>query len=310
MSAQSYMLGLYPTGLSSFNAIQMKHVENLLAPPISLTVSNDVIRRLKEQAMPFGQPMVPIMSVNENVEKTLLTSACPWFSAQVNSYFSSEQYRKLIQETFKQMWEQIIAAYPEVTWDYLIRDDNADVLCDFIIAVGRDGRKPSRLSDNVMLQLEIFKGDIHKGMFGVAPLQNKIAMADYTQEVLEFMNATIEARTRLKYVLYSAHDTTQANIFLGLRQMNASINLDKIPNFASNLLFELHGPQDSRVPSDHHVTIYHNGTAIHNESYPAFKLAFAALGDMGMSREQACNSHTGGKPIPQRRVVGLPEDFH
>jgi len=53
MSAQAYILGLYPYGLSELNPKQISDKMDLLLPPIKLTISKEISNLLNSKATPF-----------------------------------------------------------------------------------------------------------------------------------------------------------------------------------------------------------------------------------------------------------------
>eukprot|EP01022_Parablepharisma_sp_SALTPOND_P033216 TRINITY_DN88307_c0_g1_i1.p2 TRINITY_DN88307_c0_g1~~TRINITY_DN88307_c0_g1_i1.p2 ORF type:complete len:407 (-),score=37.19 TRINITY_DN88307_c0_g1_i1:50-1270(-) len=289
MSAQSYILGLYFDGLEEFNLNQTNHVNDLLAPPISLTVGNDLIKRLKNMPVPFNVPIPAIISVDHPAEKVLFSSSCPFIDEMAKKFFNEGEYRKLITEKHKSTWDKIRKEYPEITMDYLLKEKNAYSLADLIICANKEGRRPARLRPEVIEKLREFIGDIQRGEFTVDPMINKIGMSYFTKEVLDFMNKTIEGKGLVKYVLYSAHDVTEVIILTGLKRLNDTISFDKVPDFASNILFELNEEEDNK----YYVVVYYDGNIIHKQNYEEFKVKFEKLGDMGMSWEKACRvSHS------------------
>ncbi len=306
MSAQAYLIGLYPTGLTPLNQNQMRHVYDLLKPPIDLEISDDIIDELKENAMPFGLPIIPIQSVNYSSEALLLSADCPFVDYMIVKYFDSQKYRDLIENTYKNTWLEIIAAYPEITMNYLLTKNRAYLLADFIICAAKDGRKPYKIPDSTVGNLRRFVGDAQVGIFTMDPLMNKIGLEMFTDEVLTFMNRSVSGSGKLKYVLYSAHDISQVVLLLGLQKMNQSITIKEAPDFAANVLFELTAGDDKQ----HYVTIYYNGNVIYSATFENFAEQFKKLGEIGKPREEACKVVTGLRvEWKSKNRAGIIEDF-
>ncbi len=294
MSAQSYLLGLYPTGLQTLNQNQMQHVQDVLVPPISLSVGQEVIDSLKNAAVPFNIPLIPIYSVERMAETVLAHGTCPFIDQQSARFFATTKYTDLITVKYRMVWDEIINAYPEIRMIYLQENKNAYELADFIVCAAKDGRKPAKLSDATVEKLRELIGEIQKGEYTMDPLMNKIGMADFAAEVLGYFNRTIAGQEKAKYVLFSAHDTTEVVVLLGLARINGSISIEAVPDFASNILFELNSEEENpKDEAGYFVTIYFNGNVIHHEAYSTFKKTFGSLGEMGMSRADACRRTTG-----------------
>ena len=290
MSAQAYLLGLYPTGLTSLNKNQVSHAYDLLKPPIDLEVSNDTIAELKDSAMPFGLPIIPIQSVNSSSESLLLSGDCPLVDYLIVKYFDSEKHKDLIKNKFRGVWQEIMTAYPEITLEYLLIKRTAYLVADFIICAAKDGRIPSKLNEGTVKKLMKFVIESQKDAFSMSPIMNKIGMQKFTEDVLTFMNRVVAGSGKMKYVLYSAHDVTLVVVLLGLARMNSSISIDEGIDYASNLLFELNVPDEAGKEA--FVKIYFNGDVIHDEIFSTFSKKFKELGELGMSREQACKVET------------------
>ncbi len=311
MSAQAYLIGLYPTGLAQLNANQTSHAHDLLKPPISLEIGDDIIDELKADAMPFSLPIIPVQSVNSVAESVLYPGHCMFIDAQLNKYYGSAQYKKLISETYHDAWQQVMSGYPDITQDYLLTHNNAYNLADFIICAARDGRRPAKLAEDAVERLRAFVGEAQRGMHLIDPMVDKIWLTDFTKEVLSRMNQTMTGGSKTRYVLYSAHDVTEVAVLVGLMKINNTINFDKVPDFASNLLFELDVADGLEARAEAYtVSVYFNGDLVHHEPYSTFQRSFEALGELKMSREDACRTATGLRlEKGQRPRVGIIEDF-
>jgi len=309
MSAQAYLIGLYPTGLPSLNANQMLHVYDRLKPPIDLEISNDIIKDLNEKPMPYSLPIIPIFSVNYSSEALLLSGDCPYIDYQITNYFKSSKYLELIQVKYRSAWQDIISLYPAITFDFLLRGVNAYLLADFIICAARDGRMPARLTWDHISKLRKFVGNAQTEIFSQDPIMNKIGLEKFTEEVLNYMAKTMAGNAKTKYVLYMAHDISLVVVMLGLQKINSSISMDSAAEFASNILFELDISQEN--PEKSTVTIFYNGNQILKDLYSNFVPQFKKLGVIGKPRVDACKVNLSGlrEDWVNTNKTGIISDF-
>ncbi len=289
MSAQAYLIGLYPTGLPLLNGNQTAHAHDLLRPPVELSIGDDIIDDLKDNAMPFNLPVIPIHSTEYSAETLLQPNNCPYIDAQLAKYYSSSAYRRLITDTYLSTWKSVVSAYPEITLEYLLTNTNAYALADFLVCAAGDGRRPAGLDAATVEELGRFLGSVQKAAITFSPLVAKLWLTHLVHEVLQYMNHTVQGAKKPRYVVYSAHSTTLTSLLAGMKQINNSIATEKQPTFASNLLFEL---EEGRAGTEleHTVAVYFNGELIHREPYESFGTKFSAVGELGMSREQACRT--------------------
>lgn len=284
VSAQSYLIGLYPSGLSPLNENQMKHTKDLLMPPINIDVDNETISELENNAVPFGIPIIPITSVDINSETLLVANDCPMVEAEITKYYSSDEYKNLRDVKFKKLWEELMMNYPQITWDFIRNGTNSNAIADYVIAAHFFGQRPSGIPVRMVSNFQEFIGEAEFGKLG-APMVNKVWMSEFSKEILGHMQKTIDGQNKLRYILYSAHDTTLVSIILALKSLNNSITHSKTPDFASNVLMELDISEDDNSSS---VIIYYNGVEILRDSFSNFNITFAKTGDMGMTRQKAC----------------------
>ncbi len=290
MSAQAYLLGLYPTGLSLFNDNQTLRAYDVLAPPVDLTIGKTVIDILARTAIPFSVPLIPIHTVNYTTESLLVSIDCPLVMTNLMKFFGSAQYMQLVTVMHNSTWEAVRAAYPQITLSYLLSPASAFVLADFIICAAADGRTPPGLSATTVEGLKGFAGETLRGVDLMDPLMNPLGMQGLTHDILAFFDSATNKTAKPKYVLYSAHDVTAVVVMDAMHKLNSSIDVGKtVPEFAANVLFELNSREEENMEG-HYVTVYYNGEPIHSESYSTFRGKFAALGELGpgLTREVAC----------------------
>lgn len=299
MTTQSYLLGLYPNGLPKLNDVQLRQVRDLLAPPIPLTVSDNIINTLNDTVVPFEIPIIPIQAIDPSVENLLRVRNCPRFDKSIDQYYASEIYKKTRTEKFGKLWDALKTWYPQITEEYLSKDDNARTLVDFLICTDLEGKRPSKITPDIMQQIYDFWRIIQRDGISIDPMLVKLALNVFAKDITDKMNGVIEGKNNLLYALYGGHSNTVNAIIMGLKTFNQTIDLTG-DLFSANVLFELN-VQDGYEKDEnaHYITVYHNGNVIHNESYPAFRANLLKVGDLGMSREDACKplGTDNGKPI-------------
>ena len=281
MSAQAYLNCFYPSGLSKLNDVQMKHKYDLLKPPINFQINNSTIDKLENNATPNSLPIIPIQSVEYSTENLLISNDCEYTEKLERDYFESNLYKDTIRQS--KTWRIIMQKYPSITMPFLLTKDNAYYLADYIICADTDGRRPSEITDEILNDLKDFYSKSQEGIFTMSLLRNKLEIAEFTKEVLKFMEERISKKGKVKYVLYSGHDVSLIVVLIGLSRINKEILSNKFLPFASNLLFEL-----EETDGKWSVKILLNGQSIHSDNYESFKEQFKELGTLKESRETLC----------------------
>ncbi len=280
MSLQSYLLGLYPTGLEPLNPLQVSHAKDLLAPPINLTIGADLVDQLGDRPLPNNIPMHGIHTVLPKAETVFGPGSCKYIQA-VATLYNQKRYPDVFHK-FDSLWRSVIVAFPQITMDYLATGGNAVTFADFMVCSDAEGLRPRGITLQMIDGFQEFLGTHMKAEYSCTPQTLKIVLADITKEILGWMNRTLEGKTVVKYAIYSGHDTTLTGLLLGLQQINATIEWTRSPPFAGNLLFELGSEKD------HPVSVIYDGQLIHQEPYESFKVKFGKTGELGMTREEAC----------------------
>ncbi len=237
----------------------------------------------------LAEPRQLVQTVDYHEESLLLTTGCKFVTDNFKNYFASKDYFKLITHTHNATWSRIMAAYPSITMQHLLAPANAFYLADFLLCAAADGRLPAGLTSGDAEELKKFIGDTLAGVDRVHPLMNKIGMQGLSQEIIEFMDGAISGKSKVKYVLYSGHDITEIVVLDGLRRMDPTIQIEKVPDFAASILFELESDRDD----SNTVTVHYDGKVIHRQPYSEFSKRFRALGDIGSSRQAVCKLKTG-----------------
>jgi len=286
MSAQSYLLGLYPYGVENLNENQRKVESNLLLPKIPLKVSKDLIDLLKEKPVPGNIPVFPLTVLDRSVENILRIYNCPLFEYTIGGYFESNDYSTLFKK-YNPLWEMLRSAYPFLTTDYLMNSDNAAQVTDFFLSAEGMGIRPSKFTEETINLLKNFWGEILEAQMMYNPILVTISIYEWTKEIIEYMDRKINGKEDLKYVLYSSHSRGVFSLLAGVKKFNNTIKFET-DDFSSNILFEL-----TKENSTLFVAVYYNGELIHKEKYEDFKKKFLDAGELGMSREEACRAPKG-----------------
>ena len=265
MSAQAYLIGLYPNGLAEFSDNQTAHVTDILSPPIEMYVGWDIVKRLGKVAVPKNMPIIPVHSVKGAAERMLAVGDCDFYFDTMAAFYGSPAY-KTIRENFSGLWSAIKTAYPKITEVFLANRSNSVKLAEYLVSAESVGKRPSNLTKEIMTNLKSFLGATRKAQLSSNPLLVKIAASELSTEILLRMNHTLDGKLAPNYVMYTAHSHSIVGLLLALQNVNTSISFD-FAGFASNVLFEISVNPELGA----YVTIYYNGDAIHSEPYDNFK---------------------------------------
>ena len=77
MSLQSYLLGLYPEGLSELRENQITQAKEFLLPQINLTIDENIIKALGNKSSPYNIPVPHFEIKKTDDDHLLLFSNCP-----------------------------------------------------------------------------------------------------------------------------------------------------------------------------------------------------------------------------------------
>eukprot|EP00826_Nyctotherus_ovalis_P003333 TRINITY_DN10677_c0_g2_i2.p1 TRINITY_DN10677_c0_g2~~TRINITY_DN10677_c0_g2_i2.p1 ORF type:complete len:391 (+),score=72.85 TRINITY_DN10677_c0_g2_i2:192-1364(+) len=278
MTLQSYMLGMYPDGLQHLNSHQLSQSKDFIKPRIELTLNKSVIEELKESAVPFDIPVVHSNHVPNNKDRLLLFAECPLAGRTARRF--REQYDKFFNR-YNDLWNKVLVTYTNFTRSQLRR--HAVSFCDFIICADTDGAKPMFISQFMLNKCKDFIGEHLRDTVAFDPKCIKASSKPIASTVLDWMHKTLSRQTKVKYVIYSAHDTTVIRVLLALRDMKRSIEINTTPPFASNVLFEL--------GDDGKVVVYYNGKNVYEERYEKFKVDLERTAELHISYEEACKAH-------------------
>eukprot|EP00826_Nyctotherus_ovalis_P024665 TRINITY_DN1903_c0_g1_i24.p1 TRINITY_DN1903_c0_g1~~TRINITY_DN1903_c0_g1_i24.p1 ORF type:complete len:393 (-),score=73.03 TRINITY_DN1903_c0_g1_i24:129-1307(-) len=286
MSAQSYLLGLYPYGIEDFNANQQNVEKTLLVPRIPLQISNELISYLRHKPVPNNIPVFPLEVLDPSIETVVRIHNCPIFGHAIQSYHKSSNYSALI-ASYASLWETIQDAYPLLTKEYLATGDNAIQIANFFLSAEGMGIRPDKFTDQTVSQFKGFWGKALEGEMTYNPMLVTISITQWTKDIVEYMDRALKKEDELKYVFYSTHSRGVFSLLMGIKKFNSTVKFEK-DEFATNILFELNEEQN-----EHFVVVYYNGEVVHKEKYKEFREKFLAAGDLKMSRGDACRAPNG-----------------
>ncbi len=240
MSAQAYLLGLYPSYGKYLNAHQTTKENELLRPKLQNTIDPSRISSLQNSALLFNMPSTVINTVPIIYENLLSIQDCPMMMVKMIEFFSSQDYKDIIGKAYKYLWDEIITMYPGLNYTYLLTSNNALEVTVFILCVAMEAKTPAGITPKHIQQLKNLFGQVE---YNHMLMQNNfipLSMQMYITELMKYFNSTVyNKNSKLKYVLYSAHDYTLVAFLHGTKRINNSIDLLEQADFAARLLLEL-----------------------------------------------------------------------
>ena len=282
MSLQSYLLGLYPTGLSKLNNNQIDKSKDFLLPKLALEIDPKVIEGLKDNPNPHSIPVHHFEIVNSTKDHMLLFSDCP-ISEATNEKYMKDKYNEIF-DKYMSIWKSLTEQYKNITMEELKKGMDALNLCDFLLCADSDNVRPSHVTDKVLEQCAKLKGEIQADRVAYDEKCIKASTKPFAIEIIDWMQKAIKKETEVRYVVYGAHDVTLSRLLVGLKKMDSKIKWDSVPPFAANILFEL--------DENEKVKVLFNEELIHNSDYKDFKMKFEEVGDVNVTYADACRAPT------------------
>ena len=152
MAAQSFSLGLYPSGATLLSDDDLKN-NSLWAPPFELTIPSYVIEDLGNSSLPFDIPLVPVITYDSSSEKLLSFAECPKYKQEWDKYFQSEKIKSFFNKHDKTL-KTLIEKY-NIALENLEEGDNIHYFLDYIAAAGFQNKIPE---ENVKsMQYEMYE---------------------------------------------------------------------------------------------------------------------------------------------------------
>jgi acid phosphatase len=283
MSLQSYLLGLYPYGIENLNDNQVNNSMAYLMPYIELQMNKSVIKELGKHPMPFNIPVHFFTTSEVKNEGLLLYESCEYADDAIKKlYYGNSRYLKTY-EKYEDIWKELTHFYPEITEDYLKKGRNAVDVCDLILCTDSESRRPYFISNKLIDRMYEFIGNVMIEELTITPIALNISLHKATREVVNWMDAAVNKTSKVKYTVYSTHDTTLIFLMLGLNKLNETIRIDRRPPLSGNMNFVL---DDKRE-----VVISYCGKIVHKELYETFREKFLNIGNIGdTTREKLCQT--------------------
>ena len=281
MSLESYFMGLYPDGLSQLKDIQLKQSKKYLRPKINLTIGEEIIEKLGSNPLPYNIPVLHFNYVESSKDALLLYNNCPLASKTRQDYIKKKYAEHFSNHTAT--WLEITKYYKNITMNRLRSSGVAGRLCDFLLCANSDGVKPGYISDYVLKKCAEFIGESQRDGYSFYKNAITASTKPFAIEVIKWMKAVINKETKVKYAIFSAHDTTLMRLLIAFRELESSIKITELTPFASNIRFELH-----KNGTEFDVIVYFNDKMIYHKLYSKFKAEFEKLGDVKVSYEEAC----------------------
>eukprot|EP00831_Metopus_contortus_P069386 TRINITY_DN6235_c0_g1_i2.p1 TRINITY_DN6235_c0_g1~~TRINITY_DN6235_c0_g1_i2.p1 ORF type:complete len:171 (+),score=25.59 TRINITY_DN6235_c0_g1_i2:226-738(+) len=151
----------------------------------------------------------------------------------------------------------------------------------------KEGKRPRGLSTQTISLFIDFLGMAKQQQYEMDEKMVKIGITDFSKEIIKYMNQTVAGENRVKYLVYSGHLDTETILLLALRTMNKSISTARSAEFASNILIELFYDDESK---EHQVVVKFDDATIHHQRYESFRIGLSNVGDLGTTREYACQT--------------------
>eukprot|EP00826_Nyctotherus_ovalis_P032320 TRINITY_DN2604_c0_g5_i1.p1 TRINITY_DN2604_c0_g5~~TRINITY_DN2604_c0_g5_i1.p1 ORF type:complete len:400 (+),score=55.39 TRINITY_DN2604_c0_g5_i1:2047-3246(+) len=281
MSLESYLHGLYPTGLNKLNENQMGKSKSFLLPQLDLTIDESIITELGSDSNPFSIPVFHYEVFKNSNDRLLLLSNCPISKATRLRYMRARYHH--VFNKYMETWRSLANSYRNITIHKLRKGTVALGLCDFLLCADSDGVRPNRVPDYVLRQCGKFIGDVQRERVEFDERCVKASTKPFAVEVIAWMEKVIGRETKVRYVVYGAHDTTLSRLLVGLKAMDGKIRWESMPPFAANVMFEV-----SEEEGNYFVNVFFNDRHIHRSNYKDFKRNFERVGDISVSYEEAC----------------------
>lgn len=301
MSLQSYLFGLYPSGLNKLNQNQLDQSKAYLKPRIELTINKDIINQLGNSPNLYSIPIHPYEIVKSANDHMLLFSDCPFYRETMNKYMK-DKYSEVFNK-YNPIWKSLTGAYNNITMDKLKGGTTGLSLCDFLLCADSDGVRPGRVTDEVITECGKIIGEVQRDRVAYNKRCIQASTKPFAIEIINWMEKVINKTTKVKYVIYGAHDVTLSRLLVGLRAVNSTIAWDSMPPFAANILFELSDNGDNAKE----LKVFFDGDLILKDNYKNFKSKFETAGDVKVTYKEACKATTEFEPNERASKKGHTE---
>lgn len=233
MSAESQMMGLFPTGPNIASNMQYKAV-----PPFGSVNFNTTIQGLGLNALPNAYQPVPIHVVAAPFDNMLYgysPTSCPRMAQISSEVQNSADYQFRVQNYTAYLGKQLYEIFnTPVSYEY------AGWYGDVLICDSFHGYSwPDGITEEIFQQ-----------MIGIMNYSNsyfyqnggaQLASSQFFSQIISTFTGVINGTSTLKWSLYSAHDTTLIAFLYAMNQFNGNN-----PPFASTIVFELHSELNNK----------------------------------------------------------------
>jgi hypothetical protein len=250
MSAQSQLLGLYPSGTGPEIAPE---VTKKAVPPIAVRDLNAITDALGNHALPNRTQIIPIHS--EVTEESLildpLGSSCQALSELSLARHSSSE----LNEIYAKYPDAIsaVASYLNVSNSAAIEQFNS--IWDSLFANRFHGYEIPEVFKNETLyeRMSNLNLEVYTYLYYTDARMLKLQSSPLLRDIADYMNYARLGQTARKFTLYSGHDTTMLPLLASL-----NITIDSWADYASSLFFIL----SYDTSAGFQVSVYYNDEAV------------------------------------------------
>lgn len=272
MSAMSQLYGLYPLGTGSTIPFKI-YDSNLWYPPYNIERSD--FDSLLNESLPYQFQPIPIHVFNEN---NILYQECPNREKIAKERLESKEVKTLNKEIQENMLE-LANSYNLTKEDLNIESVKGiyDVYQNYLYA-GFD--IPISVTSDLYTNMSFIYDITYQILYLGNERQKKIESSQFLKELITLFDNKLKGIEKMKWIMYSAHDTTLLSILAGLNLTNyeclleyrkenkkPDLNCFSYPTYASNLFFELF---QNDLTDEYYVKIKYNGNIIKEFSYVNF----------------------------------------
>ena len=246
MSAQSQLLGLYPSGTGPEITPE---VTKKAVPPISVRDLNVITKALGNHALPNRTQIIPIHS--EATEETLILDPVGGPCQALNELSLARQLSSELNEIYAKYPDAIsaVASYLNLTNSAAIEQFSA--ILDSLFANRFHGYEVPEVFKNETLYERMYNLnlEVYKYLYYTDARMLKLQTSLVLRDIADYMNYARLGQTARKFTLYSAHDTTILPLLASL-----NITIDAWADYASSLFFIL----SYDTSAGFQVTVYYN----------------------------------------------------
>lgn len=250
MSAQSQMLGLYPSGTGPEIAPE---VTKKAVPPIAVRDLNVITDALGNHALPNRTQIIPIHS--EVTEQTLILDPLGGPCQALNELSLARRSSSGLNEIYDKYPDVISAVASYLNLTNLDAIEQFNPIYDSLFANRFHGYDIPEVFKNETLyeRMSNLNLEVYKYLYYTDTRMLKLQSSLLLRDIADYMNYARLGQTVRKFTLYSGHDTTILPLLASL-----NITTDAWPTYASSIFFIL--SYDTKTGFQ--VTVYYNDEAV------------------------------------------------